>query len=100
MKFKSVVLIAALLSTSAVCWGANDGAAVYKKRCAGCHGANGEGKHSAKAPALKGTQLTETQIVDQITKGKPDSKSPHNKGMSKLTEHQAKALAEYIRALQ
>ena len=100
MKCKSMVLTAALLSTSVVCWGANDGASVYKKRCAGCHGASGEGKPAAKAPALKGTQLNADQIVEQVTKGKPDSKPPHKKGMSHVTEQQAKAIAEYIKALQ
>ena len=97
MKFKSPIVFALLLAMSAVCWGANDGATLYKKKCASCHGASGEGK---SGPALKGTQLDQDQILQQITKGKPDSKPPHKKGMSGLSEEHAKAIAEYIKALQ
>jgi mono/diheme cytochrome c family protein len=100
MKCKFLIIVAVLLSISAVCSAQNDGAELYKKKCAGCHGASGEGKPATKAPALKGTQLDESQVVDQITKGKPDSKPPHTKGMSGLTEQQAKQIAEYIKALQ
>ena len=57
MKGKSLVTAAAsLFVLSSVCWAA-DGAALYKKKCSGCHGANGEGKSTIKAPALKGTTL-------------------------------------------
>ncbi|HEU5233479.1 MAG TPA: cytochrome c [Terriglobales bacterium] len=97
MKFKSAVVCALLLGVSAVSWGANDGATLYKKKCASCHGASGEGK---SGPALKGTQLDQDQIVQQITKGKPDSKPPHKKGLSGISEEHAKAIAEYIKALQ
>jgi len=98
MKYRVLAILAVLLSS--VCWGASDGHALYKKKCAGCHGAHGEGKPATKAPALKGTQLDENQVADQITKGKPDSKPPHQKAMSALTEQQAKEIAQYIKALK
>jgi cytochrome c len=78
---------------------ADDGAALYKGKCAGCHGANGEGKPAMKAPALKGTDKSVDQLVAHITKGEPDSKPPHNKGMSGLSDGQAKAIAEYVKSL-
>ena len=68
--------------------------------CAACHGANGEGKPAIKAPALKGTQLDVGQITQHLTKGEPTSKAPHNKGISGLSDDQAKAIAEYIKALK
>jgi mono/diheme cytochrome c family protein len=79
---------------------AEDGAAVYKKKCAGCHGASGEGKPGIKAPALKGTNMEAAQIVEHITKGEPSSKAPHNKGIAGLNEEQAKAIAEFVKTLK
>jgi len=79
---------------------ADDGAALYKRKCAGCHGASGEGKPAIKAPPLKGTSFEPAQIVQHITKGEATSKPPHNKGISGLTEDQATAIAEYVKSLK
>jgi mono/diheme cytochrome c family protein len=101
MNRKFVIALAVLLLTaSAVSWATGDGADLYKRKCAGCHGANGEGKSAMKAPALKGTTKDLAQLVDHITKGEPTSKPPHNKGIPGLTEDQAKSIAEYIKTLQ
>jgi cytochrome c len=101
MNCKFLVTVAAvLLMASPASWAAQDGAALYKTKCAGCHGANGEGKPGMKAPALKGTKLEADQIVQHITKGEPDSKPPHNKGMSGVSEEQAKAIADYVKTLK
>jgi len=94
------MLIAALLTVSMHAWAADDGATLYKGKCAGCHGANGEGKPAIKAPAVKGTTLEVDQIVEHVTKGEPNSKAPHNKGISGLTGEQAKAIAEFIKTLK
>jgi cytochrome c len=94
-----VISTALLLVVSAASWAAEDGAALYKKKCAGCHGANGEGKPAIKAPALKGTKLEASQVAQHITKGEAGSKAPHNKGISGVSEEQAKAIAEYIKTL-
>jgi mono/diheme cytochrome c family protein len=101
MKCKFVVILVVLLSMGSLAsWAAEDGAALYKKRCAGCHGTNGEGKPAMKAPALKGTKMEADQIVQHLMKGEPDSKPPHNKGMSGVTEDQAKAIADYVKSLK
>jgi len=78
------------------------GAALYKTKCAGCHGHTGEGKPATKAPALKGTRLDESQIVDQITKRTSGSKAGgiHKKPIAGLNEDQAKSIAEYIKGLK
>jgi len=96
----SVAWAVLLLSASMVSWAAPDGQALYKGKCAACHGANGEGKTSMKAPALKGTALDSDKITEHILKGEPDSKPPHNKGMSGVSEDQAKAIADYIKSLK
>jgi mono/diheme cytochrome c family protein len=96
---RNASIITLLAAFPAVCWAADDGAALYKSKCAGCHGANGEGKPAVKAPALKGTTFDADKIVQHITKGEPDSKPPHKKGIAGLTDAQAKAIADFVKAL-
>jgi mono/diheme cytochrome c family protein len=100
MKGKLTVIASFLVIASAVGWSADDGAALYKKKCAGCHGATGEGKPAVKAPALKGTSWETDKITEHITKGEASSKPPHKKAISGLTEEQAKAIAEYVKILK
>ena len=76
---------------------AEDGAAIYKAKCAGCHGAAGEGK---VGPALKGTLLSTDQIADALLKGAPGKKAPHGKPMAGLTADQASAVAAYVKSLK
>ncbi len=101
MNSKCVVILAAMLVVGSLAsWAADDGAALYKKKCAGCHGANGEGKPAIKAPALKGTSLAANQIAEHITKGESGSKAPHNKGIAGLNDEQAKTIAEWVMTLK
>jgi mono/diheme cytochrome c family protein len=100
MKYPMLVVSAAVLTVSVASLAADDGGALYKTKCAGCHGASGEGKPSVKAPALKGTQLESSQIVDHTTKGDPQAKAPHNKPISGMTEDQAKAIADFVKTLK
>lgn len=101
MNWKVVVTLAAMsLILSSASWAADEGAVLFKSKCAACHGATGEGKAAIKAPALKGTSLDASQIVQHITKGESTSKPPHNKGISGVTEEQAKSIADYIRSLK
>jgi cytochrome c len=100
MKCKLLIGALTLLMVNLTALAADDGTSLYKKKCAGCHGAGGEGKSAMKAPALKGSALDVTQLVDHITKGEPSSKAPHNKGIAGLTDEQAKAIAEYVKTLK
>jgi mono/diheme cytochrome c family protein len=52
-----------------------------------------------KAPALKGTSLGANQIAEHITKGASGSKEPHNKGITGLSDEQAKTIAEWVKTL-
>jgi cytochrome c len=100
MNYKLVLSLAAMLLVgTSGSWAADDGAALYKTKCAGCHGAKGEGKPAMKAPALKGTNMEVNQIVEHLTKGESASKAPHNKGIAGLNDGQAKAIAEYVKTL-
>ena len=91
--------IALLLAVPVVSSAAEDGAALFKSKCAGCHGAGGEGKPAVKAPALKGTALDADKIAQHIMKGEPNSKPPHKKGIAGLTDVQAKAIADFVKSL-
>jgi mono/diheme cytochrome c family protein len=76
---------------------AQDGAATYKAKCAGCHGPEGQGK---VGPALKGTSLTDAQIADLLTKGDDAKKAPHKKALSGLSADDAKAIATFVKSLK
>jgi len=89
-----------LLAVSTVGRAQEDGAALYKAKCAGCHGASGDGKPAVKAPPLRGTALDANQLAEHITKGEANSKPPHKKGISGVSEEQAKAIAEFVKSLQ
>jgi mono/diheme cytochrome c family protein len=94
-----LVIAALALISSPSAWGA-DGAALYKSKCATCHGTNGEGKPAMKAPALKGTSKSTDEIVAFLTKGDPQKKAPHSKSISGIDETQAGAIAEYVKTLK
>ena len=101
MNCRSVTISGVMLMlVSTISWAS--GASLYKAKCAGCHGHTGEGKPAMKAPALKGTQLDEGQIVDQITTRTSGSKAGgiHKKPIAGLNEAQAKSIAEYIKGLK
>lgn len=100
MNGKLMVSLALMIGLTSVLSLAADGASLYKAKCAGCHGASGEGKSSIKAPAIKGTSLEAGQIVQHLTKGEASSKAPHNKGMAGMTDEQATAIAEYVKSLK
>jgi mono/diheme cytochrome c family protein len=76
---------------------AQDGAATFKVKCAGCHGAEGQGK---VGPALKGTSLSADQIADLLSKGDQAKKPPHKKAMSGLSADDAKAVAAFVKTLK
>ena len=98
--FGRAIGVAMLVLVPVVTCAANDGATLDKKKCAGCHGSNGEGKPAMKAPALKGTAFDVNKIAQHITKGEPASKAPHNKGILGVTDEQAKAIAEFVKSLK
>ena len=97
--FVVAVVTLALLAIPLASW-AQDGAALYKSKCAVCHGPAGEGKAATKIPALKGTAQTADQIVAYVTKGAEGKRAPHAKPVAGLTAEQAKAIADFVKNMK
>jgi mono/diheme cytochrome c family protein len=98
LRLASVFVVAATMAAiTAQPAMADDGAGIYKAKCAGCHGADGSGK---MGPALKGTALSADQIADLLTKGDDAKKMPHKKALSGLSADDAKAVAAYVKTLK
>ncbi len=94
---KSVFLmVTALVFLVPAAW-SQEGEAIYKSKCAGCHGPTAEGK---VGPNLKTTKLGEDDILLLLSKGEEKRKAPHKKPMSSLTDDQIKAVAHYIKSLK
>jgi mono/diheme cytochrome c family protein len=90
------IAVALFIIVPSLSWA--QGADVYKTaKCAMCHGADGAGKIG---PALKGTKLTEDQIVTFVTKGDAARKAPHKAAIKDLTDEQAKQVAKYVKDLK
>lgn len=93
-RYTMLFALLALASTFAL---SQNGGTDFKAKCAACHGAAGEGKIG---PALKGTKLSEADITKFITAGAAGKKAPHTKGLSGLSEAQAKGIAAYVKSLK
>ena len=77
---------------------ADDGATVYKTKCAACHGADAAGKPAAKIPSLIGDEAKKASDADLE---KAVTEKPKHAGVAKsLTPDQVKAVVAYIRTLQ
>lgn len=91
-----IMLLAAFAMISTIGW-AQDGGAIYKSKCAMCHGAMGEGKIG---PSLQKTALSAQQITALLTTGNPSKKAPHSKPFSGLSADQASQVATYVMTLK
>ena len=96
-KFIVMFVVCTLVISVALPAFAADGAAVYKAKCAACHGPEGQGK---VGPAVKGSSLSADQITDLLTKGADAKKAPHKKAVAGLSADDAKAVAEYVKTLK
>jgi mono/diheme cytochrome c family protein len=90
MKRISMILVAAAMMMSTAF--AQDGGALFKAKCAGCHGPDGAGKIgpkiAGKAPA---------DVSDVLTNG--GKKGPHGKAFN-ATPDEVKAIADYVGGLK
>jgi len=91
------IAVALFILIPRLSWAADDGASLYKAKCAACHGPNGEGKPAIKAPALKSDDVKKKSDDDLA---KFLATNPKHAGVAKaLNADQTKAVVGYIREL-
>lgn len=107
MKFSKLAILVGTIAVALfimlpnLSW-AEDGAALYKAKCAVCHGATGEGKPAAKIPSLtsdKTQKMSDAELTDFIANGGPNKKATHAFEKKGVTPDQVKALVAHIREL-
>ena len=96
-KFMVLLVVSNLAVWAALPAFAADGAAIYKAKCAVCHGSEGQGK---SGPAVKGTSLSADQIKDLVIEGSDAKKAPHKKAFAGVSADDARALADYLKTLK
>ena len=102
---KRLVLAIAILATmlAPLAAFAADGAAVYKAKCASCHGADGKGEtsigKSMKLKSLAAADVQKTSDAD-LTKVISDGKGKMPAYKAKLSADEIKALVAFIRSLK
>ena len=98
-----MIALALFLILPNLSWAQDDGAAVYKAKCAACHGADLAGKPAAKVPSLvsdDAKKATDADLTDMIANGGKDKKAMHAFANKGVTPDQVKMLIAYIRAAQ
>jgi len=92
------IAVALFILIPSLSWAADDGATLYKTKCAACHGADAAGKPAAKIPSLIGDEVkkvSDTDIEKAVTE------KPKHAGVAKaITPDQVKMVVSYIRDLQ
>ena len=104
---KLVILIVAIalalfLVLPNLSW-ADDGATIFKAKCAACHGADLAGKSAAKAPSLvsdEAKKASDADLTDMIANGGKDKKAMHAFANKGVTPDQIKMVVSYIREQQ
>lgn len=79
-------------------WAADDGASIYKAKCAACHGGDATGKPAAKIPSLVSDEAKKASDED-LTKSIAET-SRHPGTVKSLPPDQVKMVLTYIRGLQ
>lgn len=77
-------------------------AALFKAKCAACHGANGEGKAAMKTTDLGAPDVqkkSDAELTAAIANG-PEGKASHAFKTKGLTDDQIKSLVAFIRTLK
>ncbi|HEY7096120.1 MAG TPA: cytochrome c [Terriglobales bacterium] len=92
------IAVALFILIPSLSWAADDGATIYKTKCAACHGADAAGKPAAKIPSLVSDEAKKASDADLE---KAVTEKPKHAGVAKaLTPDQVKMVIGYIRSLQ
>lgn len=91
------IAVALFILIPSLSW-ADDGATLYKTKCAACHGVDGAGKPAAKIPSLVSDDAKKLSDADMT---KAVTEKPKHAGVAKaLTPDQIKMVIGYIRSIQ
>jgi len=91
------IAVALFILIPSLSW-ADDGAALYKAKCAACHGPDGAGKPAAKIPSLIGDDAKKKSDAD-LTKAVAET-AKHPGPVKGLAADDVKAVVTFIRSLQ
>lgn len=109
MKMTKLVLLIVMIALALflilpnLSWAADDGAAIYKAKCAACHGADLAGKPAAKIPSLvsdDARKASDADLTDAIANGGKEKKAMHAFANKGVTPDQVKMVVSYIRGVQ
>ncbi|HWY57742.1 MAG TPA: cytochrome c [Terriglobales bacterium] len=92
------IAVALFILFPSLSWASDDGATLYKAKCAGCHGADATGKPAAKIPSLV-SEDAKKMSDDDLGKAVAE-KAKHPGTVKTLPADQIKAVVSYIRSLQ
>lgn len=79
-------------------WAVDDGATLYKAKCAACHGADAAGKPAAKIPSLVSDEAKKASD-DGLAKSIAET-AKHPAPVKILAPDQVKMIVTYVRSLQ
>jgi len=92
-----IIAVAMFILIPNLSW-AEDGAALYKAKCAACHGADAAGKPAMKAPSLISAEEKAKSDADLATAITGTAKHPAP--VKGLSADDSKAIVTYLRTLQ
>jgi len=98
-----MIALALFLILPNLSWAADDGATIYKTKCAACHGVDLAGKPAAKIPSLvsdEAKKVSDADLTDMIANGGKDKKAMHAFANKGVTPDQIKMVVSYLRDTQ
>lgn len=98
-----MIAVALFLILPNLSWAADDGATIYKTKCAACHGVDLGGKPAAKIPSLvsgDAKKAPDADLTEMIASGGKDKKASHAFANKGVTPDQIKMIATYLRDAQ
>jgi len=95
-------LLAALVLVPALALAAIDGAEVYKRKCAGCHGSDGHGGTRKLRPLTdpEVQDKSDAQLFEAVAKGLSGGEKRMPAFRGKLADAEIKAALEHVRAMK
>ena len=99
----AMIALALFLILPNLSWAADDGATIYKTKCAACHGTDLGGKPAAKIPSLVSNgakKASDADLTEMIANGGKDKKASHEFANKGVTLDQIRMVVSYIREAQ